>query len=86
MLRLLRENPGLTIELSAHTDDIGKDAYNDKLSNRRGESAKEYLVKQGISPDRIKAIGYGKRKPLVPNDSDEHRAMNRRVEFKVLGI
>ena len=86
VLRLLRENPGLTIELSAHTDDIGKDAYNDKLSNRRGESAKEYLVKQGISPDRIKAIGYGKRKPLVPNDSDEHRAMNRRVEFKVLGI
>lgn len=84
VVRLLEINPDLRIELSAHTDDLGTDRYNDLLSRKRGEAARTYLLRHGVSPDRVTATGYGKRKPLVPNDSDEHRAMNRRVEFKVL--
>ena len=80
---LMEANPELKIELSAHTDDIGSDAYNDQLSSRRGEATMEYIVRKGIARSRLTSIGYGKRRPLVPNDSDENRAINRRVEFKV---
>lgn len=86
VIHLLEDNPKLKIELSAHTDDHGSDAYNDKLSSHRGEAAKRYIVGNGISPERIKAVGYGKRKPLVENNSDENRAINRRVEFTILGL
>lgn len=86
VVRLMSLNADLRIELAAHTDDLGTDTYNDRLSTRRGERAKAYLVAHGISANRIEARGYGKRRPLVPNDSDEHRAQNRRVEFKVLGL
>jgi len=73
IVRLLNENPALTIELAAHTDDIGTDAYNDKLSKRRGEAVMKYLIKHGIDASRVTSVGYGKRKPLVPNDSEENR-------------
>ena len=81
--KLLEANPELQIELSAHTDDIGTDAYNDQLSAKRGESALEYLVRKGINRSRLTSVGYGKHRPLVPNDSEQNRAINRRVEFKV---
>ena len=83
VVKLMEANPGLKIELSAHTDDIGTDAYNDQLSSKRGEAAMEYLAKKGIDRSRLTSIGYGKRQPLVPNNSDANRAINRRVEFKV---
>lgn len=86
VVELMNDNPNLRIELSAHTDDQGSTAYNNRLSQKRGESVKNYIVLKGIAPERIQAIGYGKTRPLVPNDSEEHRAMNRRVECKVLGI
>lgn len=85
--QLMRDNPSLRIEVSAHTDDVGSDAYNQRLSQRRAESVTDYLVKQeGIERSRIEGKGYGKTKPLVPNDSDENRAINRRVEFEILGL
>lgn len=83
VVKLMEANPELHIELSAHTDDTGSDAYNDQLSTKRGEATVAYLVKKGIDRSRLTSIGYGKRRPLVPNDSDENRAINRRVEFKV---
>lgn len=83
---LMNYNPNLKIELSAHTDDQGSDAYNNRLSQKRGEAVKNYIVLKGIAPERIQAIGYGETRPLVPNDSEEHRAINRRVECKILGI
>ena len=86
VISLLKANPSLRIELAAHTDDFGTDAYNNKLSQRRGEVVRKYLVKHGIASERVTAVGYGKKQPLVPNDSDENRAINRRVEFKVTGI
>ncbi len=83
VIKLMEANPELHIELSAHTDDIGTDAYNDQLSAKRGEATLEYLVKKGIDRARLTSVGYGKHRPLVPNDSDENRAINRRVEFMV---
>lgn len=83
VVKLMEANPELHIELSAHTDDIGTDAYNDQLSAKRGEATLEYIVKKGIARDRLTSVGYGKHKPLVPNTSDENRAINRRVEFTV---
>ena len=83
VVALMAANPELHIELSAHTDDVGTDAYNDQLSARRGEATLEYIVKKGIDRSRLTSTGYGKRQPLVPNDSDANRAINRRVEFKV---
>lgn len=81
--KLLEANPELQIEILAHTDDIGTDDYNNQLSSKRGEVTLEYLVKKGISRDRLTSHGYGKHRPLVPNTSDANRAINRRVEFKV---
>lgn len=83
VVQLLEANPELHIELSAHTDDVGSDEYNDRLSSRRGEATLNYLVSRGISRSRLTSVGYGKRRPLVPNDSDKNRAINRRVEFTV---
>lgn len=84
LAQLMFINPTLRIELSAHTDDQGSDRYNDRLSTLRGEAVANWLIQRGIDSKRMEAKGYGKRKPLVPNDSDENRALNRRVEIKVI--
>lgn len=85
--QLLRQNPTLRIELSAHTDDVGSADYNLRLSQKRGNTVAHYLIeKEGIEPERLIAKGYGKTKPLVPNTSDANRAINRRVEFTILEL
>ncbi len=84
VVALLEKNNSVRIELSAHTDDSGSDKYNLDLSQRRAQSVLNYLISKGIDASRLIAIGYGKSKPLVPNDSDENRAKNRRVEFVVM--
>jgi outer membrane protein OmpA-like peptidoglycan-associated protein/Tol biopolymer transport system component len=83
---LLVKNPKMIVEISAHTDDKGSDEYNDRLSQARAESVVRFLVNKGISSDRLVAKGYGKKMPAFPNDSDENRAKNRRVEFKVIKL
>jgi outer membrane protein OmpA-like peptidoglycan-associated protein len=84
--QLLFMNPGLRIELSSHTDDQGSDKYNDRLSTLRGQAVERWLIARGVAAGRVATVGYGKRKPLVANDSEEHRALNRRVEIKVLEL
>jgi len=67
--------------LEGHTDSKGTDAYNEKLSQRRVDAIKNYLVEKfGISADRLKAVGYGESKPIATNDTDEGRQLNRRVQ------
>lgn len=80
----LKMNSDISIELSAHTDDVGSDAYNFILSDQRAAAVAEYLITKGIAKTRIISKGYGKTMPLVPNNSDENRAKNRRVELKVI--
>lgn len=84
LIKLMTDNPDLRIEISAHTDDIGSDQYNDILSEKRALSVVRYLIENGIANTRLVSKGYGKKAPLVPNNSDENRALNRRVEMKIL--
>jgi len=76
--------PGLRIEISGHTDAIGSDAANQKLSEDRASSVREYLIGKGVRIDKVEAVGYGEAMPVATNDTDEGRQLNRRVEFKVL--
>ena len=70
--------------MSAHTDSRGSDEYNLTLSDNRARSVREYIVSKGIPASRIISQGYGETNPEVPNDTDENRQLNRRVEFKIL--
>jgi outer membrane protein OmpA-like peptidoglycan-associated protein len=82
---VLRQNQNVKVEISGHTDAYGRWDYNRTLSQKRAEAVKDYLLKKGIDARRIKAIGYGESKPIASNDDEEEgRALNRRVEFKVL--
>jgi outer membrane protein OmpA-like peptidoglycan-associated protein len=70
-----------TISVNGHTDDVGSDAYNQKLSERRAQSVRNYLVQAGLSPEILSVEGHGKSLPLVKGTSDAARAKNRRVEL-----
>ena len=80
----LRRNPELKVELAGHTDDVGSATYNMKLSSERAEVVRNALIDMGIEEGRLTAKGYGATKPLVPNDSEEHRAVNRRTEMIII--
>lgn len=84
ILKFMKENPSVKIEISGHTDDVGSDAANLDLSRKRAQSVVDYLTKAGIHSGRLLSKGYGETQPLIPNTSDENRAMNRRIEFKIL--
>ncbi|MDQ1089091.1 OmpA family protein [Siphonobacter sp. SORGH_AS_1065] len=84
LVKLLNENPSVSIEISGHTDDIGEDKNNKELSLKRARSVTDYLTSQGISAHRIKAVGYGETQPVVSNTDEESRALNRRIEVKIL--
>jgi len=82
---ILKDNPGLKVEIGGHTDSMGSEAARQKISEKRAESAKKYLMdKFNISGDRMTIKGYGSQKPIADNKSKEGRAKNRRVEFRVL--
>ncbi len=84
LLKLLKLNPTISIEISGHTDDVGKDAENMTLSKNRAKSVFDYLIINGVNPLRIKSIGYGETMPSVPNDSEGNRTKNRRIEIKII--
>ncbi len=84
VVKLLKENRGLRFEIAAHTDNVGAAAYNMLLSERRAQSVTDYLIENGVDASSIVAKGYGMSQPLVPNNSEENRLKNRRVEFKIL--
>ncbi|WP_373521379.1 OmpA family protein [Aquiflexum sp.] len=87
LVKILKDNPSIRIELSSHTDARASDAYNDALSQRRAESAVAYMVSQGIDEDRLVAKGYGKRQLIIENaQTEEEHQTNRRTEFKVIEI
>ena len=72
------------VRIEGHTDDVGKDAYNLDLSNRRARSVLDALVKRGVAADRLDSVGYGEQNPIDSNKTLEGRAHNRRVEFVIL--
>ena len=81
VLTLLLSNPALRLEIQGHTDSDGSAAYNLQLSQQRSESVLNYLLLFGIEPSRLQARGYGETMPVAPNNTDENKARNRRVEL-----
>ncbi len=92
LVDILYDNPEISIELSSHTDSVDTESYNQRLSQRRAESAVDYIVAAGINQSRITAKGYGESQPIARNtnpdgtDNPEGRQKNRRTEFKVTKI
>lgn len=84
LYELLKDNLSMTIKITGHTDNVGSDAYNQRLSENRAKSVKEEMVKRGIEASRITYEGMGSREPITTNDTDEGRAENRRVEFTII--
>jgi len=84
--KMLNENPTINVEIQGHTDSKGSDEYNLSLSDRRAASVVAYLTQNlGIDRSRLTSRGYGESQPIATNDTDAGRALNRRVEFMVLG-
>ena len=75
-------NPGLTVEIQGHTDSIGSDEYNQKLSERRAAAVKNELIRRGVEGRRMTTVGFGESKPAETNETEEGRAFNRRVSFE----
>jgi len=84
LIKLMNDNPNIKIEISGHTDNIGSAAYNQKLSESRAKAVVDYLIEHGIDRSRLSYMGYGFEKPIAPNDTEEGRQLNRRVEFKIV--
>jgi len=77
---------GANVRIEGHTDSLGSDQYNQRLSLKRAESVRRYLVQQfALPPERLLAAGFGKSQPIAPNDSPEGRSQNRRVQVVNLG-
>ncbi|MBR1627184.1 MAG: OmpA family protein [Bacteroidales bacterium] len=83
---LLNEHPNMKILLAGHTDNKGKDKYNEKLSESRAKAVYDYLVERGIDKKRVKYAGFGAKHPIADNKTEEGRAKNRRVEFTITDI
>jgi OOP family OmpA-OmpF porin len=81
----LKAYADITVELSGHTDALGSDDYNQRLSERRAASVKAYLVDAGIDGSRMTTVGHGESQPVADNETEEGRALNRRTELKVTG-
>jgi outer membrane protein OmpA-like peptidoglycan-associated protein len=82
----LREYPNSLIDVYGHTDSTGSDAYNQTLSENRANTVANYLSMEGVSPNRIRAQGFGETMPIADNATPEGRARNRRVEIKIIPI
>jgi len=80
----LKRSKDKKIVLSGHTDTVGSDSANQKLSEARAKSVMEYLVQKGIENNRLSAVGFGEERPVDSNDTFEGRQKNRRVEFIVV--
>lgn len=84
LLATMKENPSITkLRIEGYTDDKGPIDHNTKLSQDRADAVSKWLQARGIEPSRLLTVGLGPAKPLVDNDSDEHREQNRRTEFKI---
>lgn len=78
--------PQVTFVIEGHTDSDGDETYNQELSTRRAEAAADYLAGRGVDQDRLLAIGYGETVPIAPNDTDENKTLNRRIEVQLLDL
>jgi outer membrane protein OmpA-like peptidoglycan-associated protein len=80
---LLKQHPDRDVSIEGHTDSVGSANYNQQLSEARAAAVREYLLRRGVAAERLSAVGYGKTRPIVPNDSPSARQQNRRVEIVI---
>ncbi len=85
-VKFLINQPQLKAEIAGHTDSVGSDAYNLKLSRQRAEAVRSHLISRGVAAGQLTAVGYGEARPVASNDTDEGRARNRRVELSIQGV
>jgi outer membrane protein OmpA-like peptidoglycan-associated protein len=86
LTHVLEQQKSIVIEIGAFTDDVGSNEYNLALSEKRANAVKTYLLKNGAVAKQLQAKGYGEVAPIAPNDTDANRALNRRVEFRIVSI
>jgi outer membrane protein OmpA-like peptidoglycan-associated protein len=84
--KVLKENPNINLRIEGYTDDIGTEAYNQKLALKRAMAVKDFLVKEGIKPERIQVVGFGKERYIAENTTPIGRLTNRRAEFIVIQV
>lgn len=84
LVAYLKANPTMVVEIAGHTDSVGSEEYNLHLSQKRAEAVVRYLVGRGIDPGRLIARGYGETQPIADNGTEEGRALNRRVEMRII--
>jgi outer membrane protein OmpA-like peptidoglycan-associated protein len=84
--KVLKENPNINLRIEGYTDDIGPKAYNQKLALKRAMAVKDFLVKEGIKPERIQIVGFGKERYIAENTTPIGRLTNRRAEFIVIQV
>ena len=85
MLASIARNCGARLEIAGHTDSVGDATVNMKLSQRRADAVRKYLVRSGVPAERVEAHGYGETQPIADSSTDDGRQTNRRIEFRVLG-
>lgn len=83
-VKLLRDRPEVKVEIEGYTDYIGTGIYNQELSVERAQTVQTYLISKGIASNRLTTVGYGKNNPIEDNATEEGRAMNRRIVFKII--
>jgi len=82
--KIFAEHSQIKVEIQGYADSSGTDSYNDSLSLRRAEAVKSYLVSKGISGERLTTAGFGRRNPIVSEETKQGRKINRRVEFRII--
>jgi OOP family OmpA-OmpF porin len=78
------KNPDVKVEIQGHTDNIGSDNYNQKLSSLRAETVKNFLIAKGVAANRLTTVGFGKTKMIMDNKTEQGRGLNRRIELKII--
>jgi outer membrane protein OmpA-like peptidoglycan-associated protein len=86
VVQVLGDFPKMRVSIEGHTDSVGGEASNMRLSQRRAEAVRDFLVSKGVSPTRLEAIGYGPTKPLMSNKTARGKAKNRRTEFRIVSL
>ncbi|HXG17764.1 MAG TPA: OmpA family protein [Methylomirabilota bacterium] len=83
LITFLREHPERNVTIEGYTDSLGSESYNLDLSQRRAETVRDFLIKNGVSPAQVTARGYGENFPVASNNTEAGRQQNRRVEIIV---
>jgi outer membrane protein OmpA-like peptidoglycan-associated protein len=86
VVQVLKDYPKMKVRVEGHTDNVGGETFNLKLSQQRADAVRDYLVKKGVDEDRLESMGFGLTKPIAANKTEKGRAQNRRTEFHIISM